>query len=269
MSARLYARCWPTEGSITPADEAAICADVLIASDLRGIESHGVGRLKYYYDRIKAGVQSTTTHWEIVHETETTALVDGHHGMGHVIAHRAMRMAIEKARRYGLGAVAVFVAAAALGLTFLPQLLASRVHLRLPNSFLAAIALFVLLAGALQLVIGRGFAFNLFQHSPAHAKPAVQDHAGPYAAKNHHKCAERNYERCKRCSKHVYTSPGTCLKFNISVKIKPYPVQSFRQKRLCCNLRSVILRSRGDEESLFFIWTDCLCYTRDPSLRSG
>ncbi len=90
-----------------PPDEARICTNVLIASDLRGIESHGVGRLKYYYDRIKAGVQRTQTHFEIVKETETTALVDGHHGMGQVIAYRAMRLAMDKARRYGLGAVAV------------------------------------------------------------------------------------------------------------------------------------------------------------------
>ena len=39
----------------TPPEEARICADVLIASDQRGIESHGVGRLKYYYDRIRPG----------------------------------------------------------------------------------------------------------------------------------------------------------------------------------------------------------------------
>ena len=91
----------------TPPEEARICADVLIASDLRGIESHGVGRLKYYYDRIQAGVHRTRTEIEVVKETETTVLLDGHHGMGHVIAHRAMRMAIEKGRQYGLGAVAV------------------------------------------------------------------------------------------------------------------------------------------------------------------
>jgi L-2-hydroxycarboxylate dehydrogenase (NAD+) len=90
-----------------PEGDAHICADVLLASDLRGIESHGVGRLKYYYDRIKAGVQSTQTEIEIVKETETTALIDGHHGMGHVIAYRAMRLAMDKAERYGLGAVAV------------------------------------------------------------------------------------------------------------------------------------------------------------------
>jgi LDH2 family malate/lactate/ureidoglycolate dehydrogenase len=91
----------------TPSGDARICADVLIASDLRGIESHGVGRLKYYYDRIQAGLHLTKTEIEVVKETETTAVVDGHHGMGHVIAHRAMTMAIEKARQYGLGAVAV------------------------------------------------------------------------------------------------------------------------------------------------------------------
>lgn len=91
----------------TPPEDAKICADVLIEADLRGIESHGVGRLKYYYDRIEAGLHQTTTDFEIVKETETTALVDGHHGMGHVIAHRSMRMAIDKARAYGLGAVAV------------------------------------------------------------------------------------------------------------------------------------------------------------------
>jgi len=90
-----------------PLEDARICAEVLIDSDLKGIESHGVGRLKYYYDRIQAGVQRTRTAIEVVKETETTALLDGHHGMGHVIAYRAMRLAIEKARQYGLGAVAV------------------------------------------------------------------------------------------------------------------------------------------------------------------
>ena len=90
-----------------PPDDARICVDVLIASDLRGIESHGIGRLKYYYDRIKAGIQFPETHLEVVKETETTALLDGHHGMGHVIAYRSMRMAMEKARAHGLGAISV------------------------------------------------------------------------------------------------------------------------------------------------------------------
>ena len=91
----------------TPPDDARICAEVLVASDLRGIESHGVGRLKVYYDRIRAGVQLVKTEMEIVKETETTAVVDGHHGMGAIIAFRSMRLAMDKARQYGLGAVAV------------------------------------------------------------------------------------------------------------------------------------------------------------------
>jgi len=90
-----------------PQEDARIAADVLITSDLRGIESHGIQRLKAYYDRIKAGVQVTKTQIEIVQETETTAVIDGHHGMGQVIAYQAMQLAIQKAKRYGLGAVAV------------------------------------------------------------------------------------------------------------------------------------------------------------------
>lgn len=90
-----------------PESDANICVDVLISSDLRGIESHGIGRLKYYCDRIKLGIQFPVTNLEIVRETETTVVIDGHHGMGHVIAYRAMSMAIDKAKRYGLGAAAV------------------------------------------------------------------------------------------------------------------------------------------------------------------
>jgi L-2-hydroxycarboxylate dehydrogenase (NAD+) len=90
-----------------PPDDARICSDVLVAADLRGIESHGVGRLKYYYDRIRIGVQNPITTVEVIKDAEGTALVDGHHGMGHVIAHRSMRLAMDKARRYGVGAVAV------------------------------------------------------------------------------------------------------------------------------------------------------------------
>lgn len=95
------------QGLGVPQEDARMCSDVLIASDLRGIESHGVARLKYYYDRIRRGQHRTRSEMEIVKETETTALVDGQHGMGHVIAYRSMRLAMDKARRYGLGAVAV------------------------------------------------------------------------------------------------------------------------------------------------------------------
>lgn len=91
-----------------PAADAVVCADVLITSDKRGIDSHGIGRLKpIYIDRIADKIQNPVTQFEIVKETETTAVVDGHDGMGHVIGVRSMRMAIEKAKQYGLGMVVV------------------------------------------------------------------------------------------------------------------------------------------------------------------
>ena len=90
-----------------PEAEARVCADVLITADKRGIDSHGVGRLKpIYYDRIvKDRVQRPVTEFEIVKDGLATAVVDGHHGMGMVIAKRCMQMAIDKARQYGVGMV--------------------------------------------------------------------------------------------------------------------------------------------------------------------
>jgi LDH2 family malate/lactate/ureidoglycolate dehydrogenase len=90
-----------------PPDDAETCADVIIASDLRGIESHGIGRLKYYYDRIKAGQHKVVTEIEVVRDGPATAVLDGNHGMGMVVAKRAMQMAIDKARVCGMGSVAV------------------------------------------------------------------------------------------------------------------------------------------------------------------
>ncbi len=91
-----------------PRDEAEMCTDVLLESDKRGIESHGCNRFKpIYLDRIKAGIQSPTTNFEILKETETTAVVDGHNGMGQVIGTKAMQMAIDKAKKYGMGMVVV------------------------------------------------------------------------------------------------------------------------------------------------------------------
>jgi L-2-hydroxycarboxylate dehydrogenase (NAD+) len=91
-----------------PAEDAKVCAEVLIAADKRGIDSHGVGRLKpIYYDRIKEGIQNPVTNFEIVREGLTTAVIDGHDGMGHVIGKMAMQMAIDKAKRHGMGMVAV------------------------------------------------------------------------------------------------------------------------------------------------------------------
>ncbi len=91
-----------------PREDAEIVTDVLIESDRRGIESHGVNRFKpIYIDRINAGIQNPVTNFEIIRETPTTAVVDGHDGMGQVIGYKAMSMAIKKAKEYGMGMVAV------------------------------------------------------------------------------------------------------------------------------------------------------------------
>jgi L-2-hydroxycarboxylate dehydrogenase (NAD+) len=91
-----------------PPEDAAVCADVLIESDKRGIDSHGIGRFKpIYIDRIKDGIQNPVTNFEVVKDHLATAVVDGHDGMGQVIAKKSMQMAIDKAKQHGLGMVVV------------------------------------------------------------------------------------------------------------------------------------------------------------------
>ena len=91
-----------------PEPDAAVVADVLLESDRRGIDSHGIGRLKpIYIDRIRDGILSPATTIEVVRERKTTAVLDGHNGMGHVVSVKAMQMAIDKAREHGMGMVAV------------------------------------------------------------------------------------------------------------------------------------------------------------------
>jgi LDH2 family malate/lactate/ureidoglycolate dehydrogenase len=91
-----------------PEDDAQIVSDVLIESDKRGIDSHGIGRLKpIYIDRVDLGILNPETKIDVVKETATTAVLDGNNGMGHVVSKKAMQMAIDKAKENGLGMVAV------------------------------------------------------------------------------------------------------------------------------------------------------------------
>ncbi len=95
-------------GAGIPEEDADIISDVLIESDKRGIDSHGIGRLKpIYIDRIDKGIMNPVTNIEVLRDDKTAAVLDGHNGMGHVVSHKAMRMAIEKAEEYGMGMVAV------------------------------------------------------------------------------------------------------------------------------------------------------------------
>ncbi|MGM9615082.1 MAG: Ldh family oxidoreductase [Oscillospiraceae bacterium] len=91
-----------------PAEDAAICADVLMESDRRGIESHGCNRFKpIYIDRIEAGIQKPVTEYEVLKDTPTTLVADAHDGMGMVASHRMMKTLIEKAKVYGMAAGAI------------------------------------------------------------------------------------------------------------------------------------------------------------------
>ena len=89
-----------------PPERAALCAEVLMESDRRGIDSHGLGRLKpIYCDRLDAGILEANPPITIVKETATTALVDGNLGIGLYIGPYCMQLAIDKAKQYGVGFV--------------------------------------------------------------------------------------------------------------------------------------------------------------------
>jgi L-2-hydroxycarboxylate dehydrogenase (NAD+) len=91
-----------------PIEDAKIVSDVLLQSDKLGIDSHGVNRFKLIYlDRIKDGILNPITNYKIVREGPTTAVIDGQNGMGHVISYNAMKLAIDKAKNYGMGMVVV------------------------------------------------------------------------------------------------------------------------------------------------------------------
>lgn len=90
-----------------PLADAQLAADVLLKSDLRGIDSHGVARLSGYVRLWEKQRINATPTIKVVHETATTATVDGDGGLGLVVAPFAMKIAIEKARIYGSGWVAV------------------------------------------------------------------------------------------------------------------------------------------------------------------
>ena len=90
-----------------PEKDARLCAKILIAADRRGVSSHGIGRITgHYITRIKNGIQQAVSNIEFVRKSGATCVIDGHHGMGMVIADAAMRFAIDRARENGI-AIAV------------------------------------------------------------------------------------------------------------------------------------------------------------------
>lgn len=89
------------------ADEAKIFAEALVSTELRGVKSHGMVRIKNYIDRINAGTLDLDKEITIINETSTTALIDGNNGIGMVISKKAVDIARKKAKENGIGFVSV------------------------------------------------------------------------------------------------------------------------------------------------------------------
>ena len=87
-------------------DDARIGADVLVATDLRGVETHGVSNmLRSYVQGYSQGTLNAMPDWKIVRESPSTATVDADRGLAVILGPKAMALAIEKARNVGVGAV--------------------------------------------------------------------------------------------------------------------------------------------------------------------
>lgn len=89
----------------TPEEDARIVARYMVWSNLTGHDSHGVIHIPLYIDQIKKGLIVPGAKTEIVKETPSVAMIDGHWNFGHVVAHRGIELAIEKARRTSIACV--------------------------------------------------------------------------------------------------------------------------------------------------------------------
>ena len=92
-----------------PPEDAAEGADVLVMTDLRGVETHGVSNmLRSYVNWYKEGRLNPRPNWRIVRESPATATIDGDKGLGIIHGPPAMRLAMEKARNVGVGVVTMY-----------------------------------------------------------------------------------------------------------------------------------------------------------------
>lgn len=90
-----------------PAADAALVSDSLVQADLWGHQSHGLLRLPWYVDRLRTGAMKAVTEPSTLIDTGALLLLDGHDGIGQVLADRARAEAVTRARRHGVGAVGV------------------------------------------------------------------------------------------------------------------------------------------------------------------
>lgn len=87
--------------------QSELITDVLLLADLYGIDSHGTNRIVMYHEQIQAGFIDNQAIPEIVMETQVSAVVDGKRGMGQLVANFATDLAIQKAKKSGIGLVTV------------------------------------------------------------------------------------------------------------------------------------------------------------------
>src|SRR5919109_5255764 len=93
-----------------PRNDAEIAADALVMADLRGVDTHGVIRFSpntWYVKWLSEGSMKAQPDIKIIRETASSALLDGDRGIGMVIGHHAMELAIRKARESGVALVGV------------------------------------------------------------------------------------------------------------------------------------------------------------------
>ena len=92
-----------------PSEDARQSADLLMYADVRGIESHGVSNmLRLYVEQIKDGKINLNPDWKIIREAPAACTIDSDNGHGGVIGPLAMKEAIERGKKYGVGAVTVY-----------------------------------------------------------------------------------------------------------------------------------------------------------------
>lgn len=90
-----------------PQNDSALVADSLVQADLWGHQSHGVMRLPWYARRIQSGAMKAVTQPETIVDAGAIAVIDGHDGIGQVLAARATTETMRRAKLHGIGAVAV------------------------------------------------------------------------------------------------------------------------------------------------------------------
>jgi len=91
-----------------PAEDARLAADVLVAADLRGVDTHGVSNmLRSYVNGYTSGQINPRPQWRVIRQAPATANIDSDRGLGIIVVPKAMELAIQKAQETGIGMVTI------------------------------------------------------------------------------------------------------------------------------------------------------------------